>query len=203
VIHEKKHPESQRNSPADPARDAALSDEKLVLAARDGERWALEALYRRYASMVNGLVFRLHPRDGDLDDIVQDIFISAFDSLKRIQNPQAFSAFLSSVAVRTTLKRLRRRAIATRLGLRPREAPPLEHVATQTASPEVVARAKELYVALETLPTEERLALLLRKVEGMSLEEIAERMSLSLATVKRRIANAEQRLNALRDGNLG
>lgn len=176
---------------------AAPTDATLVAAARAGERWAHEALYRRHARMVNGLVFRLHPRDADLDDIVQDVFVMAFEGLHKIQNPQAFASFIGSIAVRTTLKRLRRRAIAARLGLRPREPIDVEHCVTQTASPEVATRARRLYAHLEALPTEERVALVLRKVEGLSLEEVAERMGLSLATIKRRIASAETRLREL------
>lgn len=170
------------------------TDATLVAAARNGERWASEALYRRHSRMVNGLVFRLHPRDGDLDDIVQDVFVIALESLHKIQNPQAFASFIGSIAVRTTLKRIRRRSIAARLGLRPREPVDVEQCINPSASPETVMRARLLYAQLEALPTEERVAIVLRKIEGMALEEVAEKMGLSLATVKRRLQSAEARL---------
>jgi RNA polymerase sigma-70 factor (ECF subfamily) len=62
----------------------------------------------------------------------------------------------------------------------------------------VAAELREIYTILSTFPTSERIAFLLRRVEGMSLEEVATATETSLATVKRRIAAAEERLDAAR-----
>ncbi|MGH7270210.1 MAG: RNA polymerase sigma factor, partial [Polyangiaceae bacterium] len=89
-----------------------------MLAARAGEAWAHEALFRRHARMVNGLAFRLMGRDADVDDLVQDAFVTAFSRLQGLGDPQAFSAWLGSIVVRTAGKIIRRRVLLERLGLR-------------------------------------------------------------------------------------
>ena len=172
---------------------AGPSDAALVLAARAGEAWAQEALFRRHAPMVNGLAFRLMGRDSDVDDLVQDAFVTAFARLHSLDDPQAFAAWLGSILVRTAGKVIRRRALLERLGLRRRREPvDIDTVATRTAGPDVGAELRRVYQRLEQLPAEQRVAFLLRRIEGMELEEIARAMGISLATAKRRIAAAQQ-----------
>src|SRR4051812_30292148 len=97
---------------------AGPTDAALVVAARAGESWAQEALFRRHARMAVGLAHRLLPHDEEVDDIVQDCFVSALKRLGSLDNPQAFAAWLGSIVVRAVGKRLRRRRLLTRLGLR-------------------------------------------------------------------------------------
>src|SRR5436190_20397911 len=96
--------------------EAGPSDAALVVAARAGEKWAQEALFRRHARMVNGLAYRLLGRDQELDDLVQESFLAALRSLDRLAQPQAFAAWLGSIVVRSSHKLLRRRRMLTRLG---------------------------------------------------------------------------------------
>ena len=97
---------------------AGPTDAALVIAARGGEEWAFEALFRRHANLVFGLSYRLLPRDSEVDDIVQDVFSVAFERLGTLQNPQAFAAWLASIVVNTVSKRLRRRRLLERLVIR-------------------------------------------------------------------------------------
>jgi len=173
---------------------AGPSDAALVVAARARERWAEEALFRRHARLVNGLAYRLLGRDAEVDDLVQDSFAAAFASLGRLQNPQAFASWIASIVVRTAHKRMRRRRLMTRLGLRRDEPIDLDTIVSRTAPPDVVAELRAVYGLLDRLPAEARIALVLRRVEGLALEEIAEHLDVSLATVKRRLALAESRL---------
>ena len=173
---------------------AGPSDAALVLAARAGEEWAREALFRRYARLAIGLAYRILPRDADVDDLVQDSFLSAFQRLDRLSNPQAFQAWLSSIVVRTAGKRLRRRRLQVRLGLLRNEAIDLDQVVSRAAPPDVAAELRAVYGLLEKLSVEERIALVLRRVERLEIPEIAEQMGLSTSTVKRRLNAAEARL---------
>src|SRR5256885_2511025 len=101
---------------------AGPSDAALVLSAAAGERWAQEALYRRYARLVNGLSFRLMPNPADSADLAQDAFVEAFLNLHRLQNHQAFAAWLRSIVIRIAHKRVRRHRLMARLGLPGAEA---------------------------------------------------------------------------------
>ncbi|HMA95823.1 MAG TPA: sigma-70 family RNA polymerase sigma factor [Polyangiaceae bacterium] len=173
------------------------SDAALVVAARANESWAKEALFRRYVHLVNGLAFRVIGRDADLDDLVQDSFIEAWRSLHRLENPQVFSSWLSAIVVRTAHKMLRRRRLMTAIGLRQREPIDLDNLVSGNAPQDVQVELRAIYSLVETLSPSTRLALLLRRVEGLSLEEVASMLGVSLATAKRRIADAERQLESM------
>lgn len=173
----------------------------MVLAARAGERWAQEALFARYGRMVLGLAHRILAGRDEADDLAQDVFVYAFSQLDTLKNPQAFSAWLSSIVVRTASKRLRRHRLLVRLGIKNREAIDPETMVSRTAPADVAADLMGVYSVLGQLDPEERIALVLRRVEGLELAEIAEQMRLSVATVKRRLGAAEVQLtHALEKG---
>lgn len=172
------------------------TDAALVLGARAGEDWAREALFRRYAPMVNGLAYRVMGRDEDVDDVVQESFVHALNGLERLIEPQAFAGWLARIVVRTASKTLRRRRLLRRLGLRRTTEEPidLDALIGRSTPPDVAADLHSVYALLERLPVEQRIALILRRVEQLGLEEIAAAMGLSLATVKRRLSDAEASL---------
>lgn len=175
------------------------SDAALVAAARDGERWAREALFRRHAPRVNRLAFRLLGRDVDVDDVVQDAFVQALETLARLKDPSAFGGWLSSMVVGRAAKVIRKRRLLHRLGLGGRSEPmSLDEVIGRECPADVAAELRAIYGLLESMPAEVRITLILRRVEGSTIEEVAELMSASPATVKRRLARAEEMLQEFR-----
>jgi RNA polymerase sigma-70 factor (ECF subfamily) len=189
-----------QNKPAPVAAIPAPTDAALVIAARGGEKWAQEALFRRHARLLNGLAYRLLGRDEDVDDLVQEAFLAALRSLGSLENPQAFSAWLCSIMVRTAHKTLRRRSMLTRLGIRRGTPIDPDEVVSRTAPPDVRAELAAIYAVLDRMQPEVRLSLILHRVEGLSVPEVAERMELSVSTVKRRLAVAEKRLSRFMPG---
>lgn len=182
-----------------PTRSAAgPSDAELVMTARRGETWAQEVLFRRHARMAIGLAHRLLPHDGDVDDLVQDCFVQALKRLHTLQNPQAFAAWLGSIVVHAVGKRLRRQKLLSRLGLRTPESIDNLSIASPTAPGEVVVELRRVYGVLASLPSEQRIALVLRRVDGMEIPQIADYMGLSMSTVKRRLKTAEEELERRR-----
>jgi RNA polymerase sigma-70 factor (ECF subfamily) len=175
---------------------AGPSDAALVVAARAGEGWAQQALFARHGRMVLGLSHRVLAGREEADDLAQDAFLYALTHLETLQNPQAFASWIATIVVRTASKRLRTRRLLVRLGLRRNEPVDVESLVSPAAPADAAAELRHLYRRLANFPAEERVALVLRKVEGLELTEIAAQMNLSLATVKRRIASAERRLAA-------
>jgi RNA polymerase sigma-70 factor (ECF subfamily) len=145
--------------------------------------------------MVNGLAFRIMGRDGDVDDLVQDSFLEALRNLDRLDNPQAFASWLGSIVVRTAGKRLRKRSLLNRLGLRRANPIDADTILSREASPDTRAELARIYSSLDAMHHEARTALVLHRVEGMSLPEAAQTMGISLSTIKRRIQTAERALS--------
>ncbi|MDI1437437.1 RNA polymerase sigma factor [Polyangium sorediatum] len=178
--------------------DPRRSDAALVTAALEGDERAKEALFRRYVGMVSGLSFRLLGRDEELEDIVQESFAQAFGALHKLERPQAFAAWLSSIVTRVTIATIRRRRLLSRLGLLRGEPVHLETIIASTAPPDVVAELTAVYGLIAKLPVKERVVLILRRVEELSLEEVATQTGWSLATVKRALVRAEGLLEVSR-----
>jgi RNA polymerase sigma-70 factor (ECF subfamily) len=183
-------------SPAPPS--ARPADAELIRSILQGDRDSAEVLFRRHHSMVAGLAFRLLGGDAEVDDVAQDAFVEALRSLSRLKNPQAFASWIGSIVVCVVGKRLRRRRLLERLGLRRREAIEVDAFVSPSCPEEVASELRAVYRVLARLTTEARLALILRRIEGLTVEETAERMQLSMATVKRRLKEAEARLTESR-----
>jgi RNA polymerase sigma-70 factor, ECF subfamily len=171
------------------------SDAQLVERARAGGLDAQQTLFLRYVSVASAIAFRLTGSESDVEDIVQDSFIAAFERLGSLSEPQAFRAWLAAIVTRTAIGSLRRRRLLSRLGLLRREPVRLEALIAPSAPPDVVSELRAVYGAIDRLPAVERVTLILRRLEQLPLEHIAEQTGTSLATVKRRLARAEQALH--------
>jgi RNA polymerase sigma-70 factor, ECF subfamily len=174
---------------------AGPSDAALVVAARAGEMWAKEVLFRRHARLVNGLAFRLLGRRDEVEDHVQDAFCAAFRALDTLERPQAFASFLRSITVRTVYKTLRRRKLLARLGLR--HAVPIDDadLVSHAASADIVTELKAILGSFAELSAVEQIVLGLRHIDGCTIDEIAALAGISPGTVKRRLARAEHILS--------
>jgi RNA polymerase sigma-70 factor (ECF subfamily) len=170
------------------------TDAALVVQAQRGAVEALEMLFRRHAPRVRALALALMGKDSDLDDLVQDSFTQALQSLDKLKVPAAFASWLSAIVIGTAHKVFRRRHLLSRLGLLNRDPADLEALVARTVSPEVAAELKAAYAAVDRLHDESRTAFLLRRVEGLRLDEIAAELNVSLSTVKRRLGAAEQEI---------
>lgn len=179
------------------ARDVvSIGDADLVLRAKSGDRSAEDQLYRRYAGTVMGLVVRLLGSRQDAEDVVHDAFVTAFEKLPGLREPAAFRGWLTTIAVTRVRRVIRRRRLQRALGLLPgREDAALEHLAATTASPQIRAELAVVDRVLQQLPANERIAWMLRIVEGHRLEDVARLAGCSLATAKRRIAAAQRKMH--------
>ncbi len=172
------------------------ADGQLVERAQGGDLEAKKLLFQRYVPVAGALTFRLTGSQTDLEDIVQDSFIYAFDHLHKLERPQAFRAWLCSIVTGTAIAVLRKRRMLYRFGLLRREPFRIESVVASSAPPDVVAELRAVYAVIDKFPPAERVTLILRRFEQLSLEQIAEQMDTSLATVKRRMQRAERLLEA-------
>ncbi len=149
----------------------------------------------RYAPTVYRLAHRALGSADDARDATQDTLLCVFAKASSIEKPEALKAFVMSVMIRTLKYELRRRRMRRWLVLsKTGQLPEAALSEPDHASRQLLRR---FYQVLDSLNAEVRLAFVLRRIEGLSLEEVAETMGLSLATVKRRLTVATEKLSLL------
>jgi RNA polymerase sigma-70 factor (ECF subfamily) len=153
-------------------------------------------VFRRYAAYVGALVLRLIGRPGDVDDVVQDVFMQAHRDLSRLRDPAALRPWLRRITVRRARRWLRKRWVRRRS----RESDIDAHtdLVDAAASPEERAEIVRVYALLDRLPRDERLVWALRFIEGETLESIAGLLGASISTVQRRLRAAEITMGVIR-----
>lgn len=176
-----------------PTGPAGPSDEELVLRARMGDRRAEDTIYRRHAPAVLRAVDRMLGDRDESDDVVQEAFETGLARLASLRDPAALRPWLLSIALRRVHRRFRRRKLLRALGLRSRDADTelLAEQASDAATPEQRAELALVDAALARLGDDERIAWILRFVEGLELAEIAIACGCSATTIKRRLAAAD------------
>lgn len=170
------------------------NDAALVQAARAGRPGAAAALFDRHAAHVRRVLVRVLGVDPEIPDLLHDVFVVALGDLDRLDDATAVRAWLTTIAVYCARgvirKRVRRRLLANLL-------PFSGERAAATASPEVTESLRAVYRVLDRLEADERIPFALRFVDGMELTEVAAACGVSLATIKRRLAKAQQRFLAV------
>ncbi len=171
----------------------ALRDVELVQRARQGDLDAFNALVEAYQRQVYRVAYRL-VGDPDLaEDVAQETFLSAWKGLSRFRGG-SFRAWILQIAANAARDLLRRQRRRPALSLDAFETPPPNQPlpARTSSSPEAAALSGELAACLEAalreLPEPFRAAVILRDVEGLTYQEIAQILDVPLGTVRSRIA---------------
>jgi len=173
------------------------SDKKLVERVQKGDKGAFDLLVLKYQHKIVNLIMR-YVRDPELSlDIAQEAFIKAYRALPRFRGDSAFYTWMYRIAVNTAKNHLaaqRRRPMDVELDLQDPEQYDLHAKLKETDTPEGVTLSNELKETVEraiaALPEDLRTAIILRELEGMSYEEIAETMDCPVGTVRSRIFRA-------------
>lgn len=175
----------------------ARDDAAIVAGLRAGEPWARAALFDRYAPHVERMLRRVlgHERHADMADLVQDAFVQALASIDGLRDAEALLAWMSTIAARTAYRAIRKRR--ARRWLRFWEPAEIPEIAVDDVDPAVREAHRRTYAVLDRMPAEERLLFALRYIDGMELPRMAALRDVSLATVKRRLARAEERFTKL------
>lgn len=173
------------------------SNQELVDGLREDRSWARGELFDRYAPLVERTLRRILGRElhGDLADLIHDCFVQTLDSLERLREADALPGWIRSIAVHVAYKSIRaRRARSWLLFWEPSAIP---HAPASHADPEIRDAYVRTYAALDRLGADDRIAFVLRHVEGLELAELAIACRVSLSTIKRRLARAERRFAAI------
>jgi len=173
------------------------TDKELVKRVQKGDKGAFDLLVLKYEHKIVNLVMR-YVRDPETAlDISQEAFIKAYRALPRFRGDSAFYTWLYRIAVNTAKNHLaaqRRRPTDIELDLQDPDQYGLHAKLKETDTPEAVSLSDELQEILEraiqALPDDLRTAIVLRELDGMSYEEIAQTMDCPVGTVRSRIFRA-------------
>lgn len=183
------------------ARGKGQEERELVRRAQKGDERAFEQLVRQHQQRVFGLVARILHRQDDVEDIAQQVFLKVYLSLNRFDQRAAFSTWLYKIAVNECWDHLRKkkvRPLVYEADLSEEQVSRLDGIASAGRPVNGLddrAEIKEaLERALDVLPAQDRELLLLKEVEGFSVQELAEILDLNVNTVKVRLFRARGRI---------
>jgi RNA polymerase sigma-70 factor (ECF subfamily) len=168
------------------------SDAALAHALAEGQAPAAAAAWDRFAQVIRSLLWKALGPGAEIDDLLQDVFITLFRRARDLRDPNALGSFVVGIAVRTARSELRRRRVRRWVSLTADGSLPDVEIPHKDFSGRAAVR--KLYGILDELDSEARLAFVLRHAEGLELTEIATALDCSLATVKRRLAKASERV---------
>src|SRR5215470_11050429 len=179
----------------------AVADERqIVRRAQKGDKAAFELLVQRHQHRVFAVARGIIKRQEDVEDIAQQVFVKAYFSLKRFDQRAAFSTWLYKITVNECWDVLRKRKVRPLLyesDLSEEQAHEYNGFGEKATVPDVSDRleARErVEKLLVDLDERDRLMLILKEVQGFSVEEIAEILEINANTVKVRLFRARRRI---------
>lgn len=174
-----------------PAALAGNEEQTLIARVLDGDRAAARTLYESHVHRVHRLVYRLCGDEDLTHDLVQDVFVRAFDQLPRFRGEAALSTWLHRIAVSVTLNALRK---VRRLQTREQSLEGAMHLAHEGSAPTDPELRDRLTRAIEALPAGARASVILHDIEGYTHVEIAGMLGIAVGTSKARLFDARVRL---------
>lgn len=186
-----------------------LTNYDLILRCQQGlspNRGAFTELLRRYQSHVDRILYHLAPDWQDRADLAQEVWIRVYRNIKRLNDPLKFRGWLSRIATNLFYDELRKRkrvsqAISLDAPRRLEDGEVDWDIVSDYPNPDENLATREFYerlqMAIADLPEAFRTTIVLREIEGMAYEEIAEMTGVSLGTVKSRIARARAKLQSV------
>jgi len=160
-----------------------LTDVELVRALRADDPAAPSELWARCSPAVGRVLARALGPSPEIEDVTQEIFLRVFVRLPTLRDPSALRAFVLSVAMNVLKWELRRRWVGRKIRLSDSGMlPDMEGASVDTEARHALRRCYHIF---DSLPTSERLAFVLRYMEGMTIGEVSAALGVSTSTAKR------------------
>lgn len=171
------------------------SDEVLITLFQNGDRQVYRILVERYQERVRNLIYSILQEPEIVDDLGQDVFIKVYEGLEHFRFQSSFYTWLYRITVNKCRDELRKRKVRKLFSLQTllegsdKEA--LERTSVEMQDGEM---QEIIDKSLRTLPDKYRMAVILKDINGLSYEEIAEAMQCEIGTVKSRLSRARRML---------
>jgi RNA polymerase sigma-70 factor (ECF subfamily) len=175
----------------------ADDDATLVAAVRSGAPRGAARVWDRHAPLVRRLLRRTLGPSVDVDDALQEVFMRLFRDFDSLRDPAALRSFLIGITMHVATSELRRRRARRWLLLSDDGTVPNTEVVSDEHVLEQRQALHALYRVLDRVDASRRVVFVLRYVEAMELTELSSVLGCSLATTKRRVADAAERVSRL------
>ncbi|HEY7675727.1 MAG TPA: sigma-70 family RNA polymerase sigma factor [Candidatus Methylomirabilis sp.] len=171
---------------------------ELLVRCMEGDRDAFAPIYEQFKGTMHTLAYHMMGNRADADEAAQEAFLAAWRGLGTFRFESGFGTWLYRMGVNVCLERLRREG--RRRAMRNGHGADLARAAKAAAPAEADGPGADVRAALATLDPAYRACIILRDLEGLSYQEIAEALGAPVGTVRSRIARGRERLRAaLRD----
>jgi RNA polymerase sigma-70 factor, ECF subfamily len=168
-------------------------DAELVRALRAGDPEAPALLWARYSPAVARVLARALGPSLDVEDLTQEVFLRVFRRMFVLRDPSALRAFVLAVAMNVLKWELRRRWVSRKIRLSGTGT--LPDIESASADAEARQALRRCYRIFESLPTNERMAFVLRYMEGMTIDEVASALAVSVSTAKRWVSRGAAKVS--------
>ncbi len=181
------------------------NESNLLKKATEGDIYAFEQLILGYEKMVYSIAYRMLPNSEDAKDISQEVLIKIYKNLHEFSNIKYFKAWIAKITTNTCIDELRKRRRKEIISLdEKKDSSEGEKIiqirSTETTPEESVVENEErvdLIAAIHKLPDDYKTLIILRDIQGLSYNEIADVTNSNLGTVKSRLSRARRRLKLL------
>lgn len=177
------------------------NDRQILKKFKNGDISAFEELVLKYQDRIYNLCRNMLGNTHDAEDAAQDTFIKAYQNLDNFRPEASFYTWLYRIAVNTCLDYKKKPFFESFVKKADEGEEFIDEPASDRPSPEKLYESKQIGLALHNsirkLPSKLRTAIVLKEIEGLSYEEIADILELSIGTVKSRISRAREELRAL------
>lgn len=185
-----------------------FSDEDVIVRVINGEKSAYELIMRKYNQRLFRIVRSYITDEDDIEDVIQESYIKAYDQLARFEKRSSFSTWLIRIVINEALARVKRQkrftSIAQGLPEQPgksREVPAELRTKETPIGTLMNTELKEILEhAVDKLPDKYRAVFLMREVEGMSTIETSKSLSITETNVKVRLNRAKEMLRETMSG---
>ena len=161
----------------------SVGDAALMTAMLQGSQRAAAAIWQRYSPLVRQALARTLGPDQEIEDVLQDVFIAFVNSAAKLEQVGSLRPYLVSIAYRTAAMEIRRRKVRRWVTLTPNGEVP--EALSREGVPDEIRALRALYQILDTLSARDRLIFIARHIDGMQIDEAAEALQVSKATVWR------------------
>ncbi len=196
--------QSEPAAPAEKPAQGPVEEKLLVKRAQSGDLAAYDELVRRYQERIYSTVYHMTANHEDANDLAQEAFIKAYQSIKSFKGGSSFYTWVYRIAINKTINFLKQRRNRTQMSLddldfNAEHDPDLVALISERTPRREISLAElqeKLNTAMQKLSEPHRLVVVLHDVQGLSHDEIAEMMDCNVGTVRSRLFYARQQLQA-------